>query len=139
MMIEDFVNLHVKRSDCALPLQTNNLMGGRFLLHGHCHQKALWGTQGTTELLGRLPGVDVDALDSACCGMAGMFGFEREHYEISNSIADLSLFQLIREDAKATVLAPGTSCRHQIRDGLGKEALHPIEVVAKAFGMDEQT
>ncbi len=108
--------------------------GPRCVLHGHCHQKALWGVGSSAGLLKRLLG-DVQVLDSGCCGMAGSFGYTQEHYDLSMRIGELVLFPAVRESAGACVVAPGTSCRHQIRDGTGVEAVHPIEVVARVLGV----
>ncbi len=105
------------------------------VLHGHCHQKALWGVGSSAGLLKRLLGDELRVLDSGCCGMAGSFGYTEDHYELSIKIGELVLFPAVRAAAGATVVAPGTSCRHQIRDGTGVEALHPIEVVAGVLGL----
>ena len=99
------------------------------LLHGHCHQKALRGTKGTAALLSLVPGLKVVVLDAGCCGMAGSFGFEKAHYDISVSIAQLALLPALHAEPEALVVAPGTSCRHQIKDLAGRRALHPLEVV----------
>jgi len=78
----------------------------------------------------------VRVLDSGCCGMAGSFGFTADRYDLSMKIGELSVFPPIRSaDASATVVAPGTSCRHQIADGTGRHALHPIELIARAIGI----
>jgi FAD/FMN-containing dehydrogenase/Fe-S oxidoreductase len=106
---------------------------GPCVLHGHCHQKALRGTSGTAALLRRVPGLDVTVLDAGCCGMAGSFGFEKEHYDVSVRIANLALLPALAAAPEATVVAPGTSCRHQIKDLAGRRALHPLEVVAAAL------
>jgi len=100
------------------------------LVHGHCHQKALWGADPTVALLTRLTGADVRLIDAGCCGMAGSFGFTREHYELSMEIAELALFPAIRANPDAVIAACGTSCRHQLHDGLGREARHPVELIA---------
>jgi Fe-S oxidoreductase len=101
------------------------------LLHGHCHQKALVGTGGTTSALRLVPGLEVVNLDSGCCGMAGSFGFEKEHYDLSVAVANLELLPALRAEPDALVVAPGTSCRHQIKDLAGRRALHPLEVLAE--------
>jgi Fe-S oxidoreductase len=101
------------------------------LVHGHCHQKALVGTGGTTAALRLIPGLEVEALDTGCCGMAGSFGFEREHYDLSVAIAKLELLPALQAEPDALVVAPGTSCRHQIKDLAGRRALHPLEVLAE--------
>ena len=114
----------------------NALRGGEgVLLHGHCHQKALWGLDRSTALLGRICGDRMRVLDSGCCGMAGAFGFTADHYDLSMQIGELSLFPSIRAEPQATVVAGGTSCRHQILDGTGRRAVHPIEVIARALGL----
>ena len=110
--------------------QRNYVSGRRVLLHGHCHQKALAGTAATTALLRAIPGADVTELDAGCCGMAGSFGFEAEHYDLSMDIGELRLFPAIRaEPADSVVTATGVSCRQQIAHGTGRNARHPVEVV----------
>jgi FAD/FMN-containing dehydrogenase/Fe-S oxidoreductase len=103
------------------------------LLHGHCHQKALLGVNETVAALRLIPGLEVVALDAGCCGMAGSFGYEKEHYELSVAIAGLELLPALKAEPEATIVAPGTSCRHQIRDLAGRRALHPLEVLASAL------
>jgi Fe-S oxidoreductase len=101
------------------------------VLHGHCHQKALVGTGGTAAALRLIPGLDVTVLDTGCCGMAGSFGFEREHFDLSAKVAGLSLLPALAAAPEAVAVAPGTSCRHQIHDlAAGRRALHPLEVLA---------
>jgi Fe-S oxidoreductase len=104
--------------------------GRRVVFHGHCHQKALAGTAATTALLRSIPGADVIEVDAGCCGMAGSFGFEAEHYELSMSIGELRLFPAIRAEAgDAIIAATGVSCRQQISHGTGRNARHPLEIV----------
>ena len=103
-------------------------------LHGHCQQKSLVGVGKCAEMLRLLPGATVHVIPSGCCGMAGSFGYEKEHYETSMAIGEMVLFPTIRKataDAGKTVLvaAPGTSCRQQILDGTGVKAFHPIEIL----------
>ncbi len=102
----------------------------RILLHGHCHQKALWGTADTLRLLRAIPGADVAEMNTGCCGVAGSFGYE--HYELSMKIAEDRLLPAIRANQDAVIAAPGTSCRAQINDA-GFEARHPLEVVLNAL------
>lgn len=104
--------------------------GGPLLLHGHCHQKALWGAQTSGAALGRIPGATVRVLDTGCCGMAGSFGYTTGRYDLSMKIGELSLFPAVRANPTATIAAPGTSCRHQVHDGTSRDARHPIEVLA---------
>jgi Fe-S oxidoreductase len=121
----------VKTGRCELALKPS---ARKVLVHGHCHQKALVGVGGTASALGLVPGLDVNVLDTGCCGMAGSFGFEREHYDLSVKVAELSLLPALRSDRDATVIAPGTSCRHQIKDLDGRRAFHPMEVLAGQIG-----
>ena len=103
---------------------------GLAVLHGHCHQKALVGTGGTETVL-REAGYSVQTLATGCCGMAGSFGYEADHYELSMEIGELVLFPALREvDEAATVVATGTSCRDQIDHGVGADAWHPAQVLA---------
>jgi Fe-S oxidoreductase len=102
---------------------------GGFLLHGHCHQKAQFGTAAIHAHFARMPDVTCDEVDCGCCGMAGSFGYE--HYELSRQIGEDRLFPAVREairDGK-TIVACGISCRHQLKDFLGVEAKHWVEVV----------
>ena len=99
-------------------------------LHGHCHQKALVGIDKTAKVLRKLlPEADLHVIPSGCCGMAGSFGYEREHYETSLAIGEMVLFPAVRKAKDSIVLAPGTSCRQQILDGTGVRALHPVELL----------
>jgi Fe-S oxidoreductase len=101
------------------------------LLHGHCHQKALWGTQDTLALLRSIPNATVKEMNSGCCGVAGSFGYE--HYELSMKVAQDRLLPAIEAAPSGTIItAPGTSCRAQIHDN-GHPVLHPVEVVAAAI------
>ena len=102
------------------------------LLHPHCHQKALVGSKGTADALRLVRGLDVTVLDAGCCGMAGAFGYEKQHYDVSVKIANLELIPAVNANPTAPVIATGTSCRHQIRDLTGRVALHPLEVLAGA-------
>jgi FAD/FMN-containing dehydrogenase/Fe-S oxidoreductase len=103
---------------------------GKVLIHGHCHQKALFGTAAMRRVLARVPGLQVDEVDSGCCGMAGAFGYEREHYELSRKIGEDRLFPALRDlDDDTTVVACGFSCRHQIQHFTGRSAVHWVEVL----------
>jgi FAD/FMN-containing dehydrogenase/Fe-S oxidoreductase len=110
----------------ALPLAEKR---ATCVLHTHCHQRALLGTTGTAQALKLVPGLEVKVLDAGCCGMAGSFGFE--HYDVSVQIANLALLPALAEAPEAVVVAPGTSCRHQILDLARRRALHPLEVLAE--------
>jgi FAD/FMN-containing dehydrogenase/Fe-S oxidoreductase len=103
-------------------------------LHGHCQQKAVASTKQTIAMLNLPENYKVEEIPSGCCGMAGSFGYEKEHYELSMKVGELVLFPAVRAAAKETIIAaPGTSCRHQIKDGTGKEAMHPIEIMYDAL------
>lgn len=141
-MPEDFVDrlwdTHPVRPKFRVPGSGSSEGGGKdslgkqppVLLHGHCHQKALWGAETSARLLRRVFGDRVKALDTGCCGMAGSFGYTADRYDLSMKIGELALFPALRGEPAAVVVAPGTSCRHQIHDGVGGHALHPMEAVA---------
>lgn len=111
-----------------LPLKAHD---GRVLLHAHCHQKALVGASGTLAALHRIPGVEVKELDSGCCGMAGSFGYELGHYDVSTNLANRVLLPAASADPEALLVAPGFSCRSQVHGLAGITALHPIELIAR--------
>ena len=103
-------------------------------LHGHCHQKALSSLDPAVRMLSLPLGHRVEIIPSGCCGMAGSFGYEAEHFELSQQIGELVLFPAVRAtDADTLIAAPGTSCRHQIHDGTGRTALHPVEILHAAL------
>jgi Fe-S oxidoreductase len=107
----------------------------RVVLHGHCHQKALWGAETSARFLRRIFGTKLTTLDTGCCGMAGSFGYAEKRYELSMTIGEDRLFPAVRAASDAVVCAPGTSCRHQIHDGTAREALHPVDLAARALGV----
>ena len=106
------------------------------LLHGHCQQKALTSVAGSVQVLSLPVNYTVNVVPSGCCGMAGSFGYEAEHYGISQQIGELVLLPAVRRQAEETIIAaPGTSCRHQIKDGTGRVARHPVEVLYEALAI----
>jgi len=111
-------------------------MPPRAVLHGHCHQKALWGAESSARLMRRVFGSGLTVLDSGCCGMAGSFGYTKDRYDLSMKIGEQVVLPAARKAAEegVVVIAPGTSCRHQIHDGAGMSAKHPMEVVAERMG-----
>ena len=118
------------------PLNNSDFKSKKTLikLHGHCQQKAVASMVPTKKMLSLPKGYDVQLIPSGCCGMAGSFGYEKEHYDISMKIGELVLFPTVRQQAEDVIIAaPGTSCRHQIHDGTGKKALHPIEILFEAL------
>lgn len=99
-------------------------------LHGHCHQKTLGRLVATKKMLAIPKNYEVLLIPSGCCGMAGSFGYEAEHYDVSMQVGELVLFPTVRKLSEETLIAaPGTSCRHQIADGTGRKALHPVEIL----------
>lgn len=106
-------------------------------LHGHCHQKALSSQTPAKKILSLPKNYEVQIIPSGCCGMAGSFGYEKEHYDISMKIGELVLFPAVRNQTEETIIAAaGTSCRHQIKDGTGREARHPVEILWEALKKD---
>jgi len=104
------------------------------LMHGHCHQKALVGTSPSQRTLRLPPGYTVNEIDSGCCGMAGAFGYEVEHYNISMAMAERRLLPAVRKQPEDTIIvAAGVSCRQQIAHGTGRQVLHPAEVLRAAL------
>jgi len=104
------------------------------LVHGHCHQRALTGTESLLTMLRLLPNTTVEEIDSGCCGMAGSFGYEKEHYQVSMACGEDRLFPAVRAANPATrLVATGFSCRHQISDGTQRQALHPIMLLADSL------
>jgi Fe-S oxidoreductase len=103
------------------------------LLHGHCHQKAFDAMPAVEKVLAMVPGLKVSTVQTSCCGMAGSFGYEAEHHGISLKMAEMSLLPAVRKAPDALVVADGTSCRHQIADGTGREAWHVARVLDAAL------
>jgi Fe-S oxidoreductase len=104
------------------------------LLHGHCHQKAFGAMPAVQRALSLVPELKVETIESSCCGMAGAFGYEAAHYEVSMKMAEASLLPKVRAAGDDTILvADGTSCRHQIADGASKQAVHVAQVLARAL------
>ncbi len=131
-MLEEF--LQSLRDRAELELNFKSLKPRKALFHGHCHQKALVGTGPSLNSLDMIPGLEVAQIPSGCCGMAGSFGYEKEHFDISLAIGETKLFPAIRaSDEDATIIANGVSCRQQISSGVGKKALHIAEVLADAL------
>ena len=127
MLFEDLLDSHWN----SLP-ETFKLRSGpsRVLLHGHCHQKAMGRLAAARTLLGRIPGSTVIDLDAGCCGMAGSFGYVKDHFEVSRAIGERRLLPAVRDmGPDSTLIASGTSCRHQVADFSGVRALHPAELI----------
>ena len=131
-MIDEFLAREHAAGRLSLPVKR---LDRTISLHGHCQQKAIAGTGSTVAALELVPGYEVTTLNTGCCGMAGSFGYEREHYDLSMKIGEDRLFPAIRNaDDRTEFAATGTSCRHQIADGTGRTAHHPIELIRAAVG-----
>jgi Fe-S oxidoreductase len=132
MLFEEWI---ARESDAGrLRLALNPIEAKKALLHGHCHQKAFDAMPAVQKALGLVPGLAVETVESSCCGMAGTFGYEASHHEISMKMAESALLPKVREAAPGTIIvADGTSCRHQIADGAGRDALHVAQVLASAL------
>jgi Fe-S oxidoreductase len=136
MLVEQFLDVERRAGRLTLPLHA--LPQQRALLHGHCHQKAFDALSATCALLEQIPGLAVEVVESSCCGMAGSFGYEAEHYGISMAMAEAALLPAVRAaSADTLIVAGGTSCRHQIADGTrgaaARTALHPVRVLERAL------
>jgi Fe-S oxidoreductase len=104
------------------------------LLHGHCQQKAVVGTAPSKQTLTLPPGYTVEEVDSGCCGLAGSFGYEAEHYDISMTIGGQRLFPAVRAQEEGVIIAAaGASCRQQVKHGTGKQVMHPAEILRDAL------
>jgi len=131
-LLEEFLVAEQEAGRVELELQP--IKADRILLHGHCHQKAFNVMTPVQRLLAMIPGLEVQTIDSSCCGMAGSFGYEVEHYETSMKMGELSLFPAVREAGPGDlVVADGTSCRAQIQHGTGRQALHVARVLQQAL------
>ncbi|MCY4074955.1 MAG: FAD-binding protein [Acidobacteria bacterium] len=127
VLFEDFLNRRLDEGGASLALRSGP---DEILLHGHCHQKSLGLVAPAKALLDRIPGARVTDLDSGCCGMAGSFGYAREHFDISRQIGERRLLPAVRElGPEGVLVAAGTSCRHQVHDFAGVRALHPAQLL----------
>jgi Fe-S oxidoreductase len=128
LTFEEFLAREAAAGRLALPL---NKVADRALLHGHCHQKAFDAMGAVETVLRLVPGLAVEPVESSCCGMAGSFGYHADTIDVSLAMGELSLLPAVRmADVDTLIVADGTSCRHQIRDGAGREALHVARVLA---------
>jgi Fe-S oxidoreductase len=131
-LFEEFIAAKMTAGELDLPLAPQP--GLKLKVHGHCHQKAFDALSPVHQVLARIPGASVEAIESSCCGMAGAFGYEAEHFDVSMKMAELSLLPAVRAaDQDAVIVADGTSCRHQILDGAGREALHVARVLERCL------
>ncbi|MDX2189889.1 MAG: FAD-linked oxidase C-terminal domain-containing protein [Bacteroidota bacterium] len=130
-LIDEFIASEIDKG--SITKEQFTYASKKIKLHGHCHQKALSSVTPTKKILEFPVNYSVEMIPSGCCGMAGSFGYEKEHYEISMQVGELVLFPTVRKAADYEIVAPGTSCRHQIHDGTGRLAKHPVEVIWEAL------
>ncbi|MGN6436576.1 MAG: FAD-binding and (Fe-S)-binding domain-containing protein [Agriterribacter sp.] len=130
--IEEFLAAEIDKGNITAPMFTSEAK--KIVLHGHCQQKALSSLAHSVKALSLPVNYAVQTIPSGCCGMAGSFGYEKEHYDVSMKIGELVLLPTVRKQEKDTLIAAaGTSCRHQIKDGAARKALHPVEILYKAL------
>ena len=130
--IDEFIAAEIDKGNIKKELFTNEKR--LIKLHGHCQQKALSSVSHSVRMMSLPENYSVEVIPSGCCGMAGSFGFEKEHYDLSMKIGDLVLLPVVRSQPEDVIIAaPGTSCRHQVKDGTGRKALHTIEVLYDAL------
>jgi len=127
LLFEEFVAREAKAGRFALRLRP---AGAPILVHGHCHQKAFDAVSPILDVLRLIPDANPELIESSCCGMAGSFGYEAGHHAISMQMAEASLLPAVRKQPEAIVVADGTSCRHQIADGAGRQAVHAARLLA---------
>ncbi|HYP69571.1 MAG TPA: FAD-linked oxidase C-terminal domain-containing protein, partial [Variovorax sp.] len=127
LLFEEFIARESKAGRFQLEF---NAIDKPILLHGHCHQKAFGAVNPILDVLKMIPGAKPELIESSCCGMAGSFGYEASHYEVSMQMAEASLLPAVRKNPDAIVVADGTSCRHQIADGTRRDAIHVARLLA---------
>ena len=131
-LIDEFISNEFKAGRIDRDAFTDN--PAEILLHAHCQQKAISSSSSSVEMLSIPVNYKVSEIPSGCCGMAGSFGYEKEHYDLSNKIGEMVLFPEVRAAGENVIIAaPGTSCRHHIKDGTGRTAIHPVEILYDAL------
>ena len=132
MLFEEFIASEQEAG--TLQLKLNPLPAERALVHGHCHQKAFGAFDSVTKVLKMIPELEVQTIESSCCGMAGSFGYDEEHYDVSVKMAEGGLVQAVRgAPSGSVVVADGTSCRHQIADCADTDAVHVARLLEQAL------
>jgi Fe-S oxidoreductase len=132
LLLEELLAADLDAGRINLPLMDRGSRTAH--LHGHCHQKAFDLMGAVESVLRRVPGLELRPIESSCCGMAGSFGFGAGNIDVSFAMAELSLLPALRKAAAADlIVADGTSCRHQIHDGAGRQALHAVQVLDAAL------
>jgi Fe-S oxidoreductase len=133
MLFEEFLAAEFKAGRLD-SLKLKPLPQTMALVHGHCHQKAFDAMGAVHAVLKLVPGLTAKTIESSCCGMAGAFGYQAETYDVSIAMAELSLLPAVRKGELDTIIvADGTSCRHQIHDGTGREAIHVARVLERSL------
>jgi Fe-S oxidoreductase len=131
LLFEEFLAREAEAGRLQLPLGP---VAAKAVVHGHCHQKSFGAFKPVEKVLRLVPGLEVETIESSCCGMAGAFGYGAETYQASIEMAELSLLPAVRRaDGATLIVADGTSCRHQIRDGAAREAIHVARVLAMSL------
>ncbi len=131
-LIEEFLAAEIKNGTISSAQFTSEEKNIK--IHSHCHQKSLSNQKVTFDILNLPENFKPTIIPSGCCGMAGSFGYEKEHYAVSMKIGELKLFPAIRKSSVETIIAAnGTSCRHQILDGTGRKSLHPVQILKNAL------
>jgi Fe-S oxidoreductase len=131
-LIDEFIAAEINRGNINPGAFTREKK--KILLHGHCQQKALSSVNPSAAIVSLPENYSVEIIPSGCCGMAGSFGYEKEHYQLSMQVGELVLLPAVRNSSTDTIIAaPGTSCRHQVKDGTGRIAKHPVEVLYEAL------
>jgi Fe-S oxidoreductase len=130
MMFEEFLAREAKAGKLAVLQKRLDPTHRTILLHGHCHQKAFGVMNPVLETIRLIPGAQPKLIESSCCGMAGSFGYEAQHHDLSMAMAELSLLPAVRAAPDAVIVADGTSCRHQIHDGAQRQAVHVARLLA---------
>jgi FAD/FMN-containing dehydrogenase/Fe-S oxidoreductase len=137
LLFEEFLVREAEAGRLKLPLGS---MSGKALVHGHCHQKSFGAFKPVEQVLRLVPDLTVETIESSCCGMAGAFGYGADTYQVSMEMAELSLLPAVRRADQATlIVADGTSCRHQIKDGSERSALHVARVLAMSLDRGKST
>ena len=127
----------MREANKGLKLDLKPLPGSRAVVHGHCHQKAFGAMKAMKKVLGWIPEFEFDIVDASCCGMSGSFGLEVEHVEASRRMGELALLPAVRAaPPDASIVADGFSCRHQIEEGSGRQAVHVAVLLAQALNTD---
>lgn len=139
MLFEEFLAREQSAGRLKLPLQALPATGGKTLIHGHCHQKAVGAMKSMRKVLKLIPAFEFEMIEAACCGMAGSFGHEAEHLDISLAMAEQSLLPTLRQSPSARIVANGYSCRQQIKDGAQRRSVHLAELLRDALIEQDKT